>query len=232
MIFELISSLIMVESVLAEVRLKLGQSRSMGPSKPCCKAVLSLLRILHIARALGQLDIIFDSKDGKSLDAARNKAGEIKVELDSDETNLLAASHLRAVLNWQKDGQIVCIGGIVHLRTHVAVKRQDSEVSEVEPIATKVASPIAENTVKDGTQIELSTKSIKHGSSGNAGDGEGNLVCLKCVGALWGEHGLVDHRVELDGVCVHLDGLKGPRHKHEVWLQQVGASIRHGGRTD
>ncbi len=63
-------------------------------TEPCCKAVLSLLRILPIAQALGQLDIIFYSKGGKSIDAARNKAGEIKVELDSDETNLLAASRL------------------------------------------------------------------------------------------------------------------------------------------
>ncbi len=38
------------------------------------------------------------------------------------------------------------------------MKRQDSEVGKVEPIATKVASPIAENTVDDGTQIELSAR--------------------------------------------------------------------------
>ncbi len=168
-----------------------------------------MLRILHIVQALGQLDIIFDSKDGKSIDAARNKAGKIKIELDSDKTNLLAASHLQAILNWQKDGQIVCIGGIVHLRTRVAVKRQDSEVGKVEPIATKVVSPIAKNTINDGTQIDLSAKSIEHGLSGDAGDGEGNLVCLECVGTLWGKHGLVNHRVELDGVFVHLDGLEG-----------------------
>ncbi len=112
------------------------------------------------------------------------------------------------------------------------MKRQDSEVGKVEPIATKVASPIAKNTTNNGTQIELSAKSIEHGLSGDAGDREGNLVCLECVGTLWGKHGLVDHRVELDGVFVHLDGLEGPRHKHEVWLQRVGASVRHGGRTD
>ncbi len=134
--------------------------------------------------------------------------------MDSNETNLLATISIRSIKDWQEDGRVVCNGGVVHLGASIAVEQENGEVSEVAPVATKVAIPIAQDANDDGAQVELCTKSVEHGAVVNARDGECSLVGLKRVSALGGKHGQVHHRVELDGEFVHLDGLEGPRDEH------------------
>ncbi len=59
-------------------------------------------------------------------------------------------------------------------------------MGEVTLIATEVAGPIAKDAIKDGAQIELRTKCVKHGVAVDARNGEGGLVCLECVSARGG----------------------------------------------
>ncbi len=101
-------------------------------------------------------------------------------------------------------------------------------MGKITPIAMEVAGPIAKDAIDNGTQIELHTKSVEHGAVVDARDGEGCLVCLEHVSMLRGFHGRVHNRVELQSLFVDLDGLKGPRDEHEIRLQQLGMSVRHG----
>ena len=50
---------------------------------------------------------------------------------------------------------------------------------EVAPVSTKVAVPVAQDTVDDGAEVELGTKGVEHGAAVDARDGERGLVCLK-----------------------------------------------------
>ncbi len=148
--------------------------------------------------------------------------------MNSDKTKLLATISYGFIHNRQEDSQVVCIRSVVHLHTCIAMEQQDCEVGKNTPIAMEVASPIAKDAINDGTQIELRTKSVDHGAVVDVRDGEGHLVCLEHVSALGGFHGRVHNRVELQSLFVDLDGLEGPRDKHEICLQQLGMSVRHG----
>ncbi len=112
-------------------------------AEPRCKA-------MHVARALRQFDIELNPEDGESLNAQRDKAGKVQVELDSNKMNLLATIFIGSIHNRQEDSRVVCISGVVHLCTGIAVERLDSEVGEVAPVATKVAIPIAQDAIDDG----------------------------------------------------------------------------------
>ncbi len=111
------------------------------------------------------------------------------------------------------------------------MEQQDQKVSKVVPVATGVASPVAKHAVDNGAQIELCTKNIKHSASIDAGGGESCLVNLECVSALGWLHGQVDDWVELDGLLVNLDRVKGLGNKHVVRLEQAGALVRHDDAT-
>ncbi len=119
-------------------------------AEPRRKAIVLIVAILHVARALWQFDIELDPEDGESLNARRGKAGKVQVELDSNEMNLLATICIGSIHNRQEDSRVICISGVVHLCTGVAVERQDSEVGKVAPVATKVAILIAQDDVNDG----------------------------------------------------------------------------------
>ena len=58
-------------------------------AKPGGEAIRLVVAIHHVARALRQLDVELHPEDCESLDAARDQASKVKVELDSDKTNLL-----------------------------------------------------------------------------------------------------------------------------------------------
>ncbi len=148
--------------------------------------------------------------------------------MNSDETNLLATISYGSIHNRQEDSQVVCIGGVDHLRTCIAMEQQDHEVGKTTTIAAEVAGPITKDAVDDGAQIELCAKSVEHGVAVNARDGQGRLVCLARVSTLGGLHGRVHNRVELQSLLVDLNGLEGPRDKHEICLQRLGTSVRHG----
>jgi hypothetical protein len=108
------------------------------------------------------------------------------------------------------------------------MEQQDCEVSKITPIAMEVAGPTANDAINNSAQIELCAESVEHGAVVNARDGERCCVCLECMSALGGFHGRVHNRVELQSLFVDLDGLKGPRDKHEICLQRLGTSVRHG----
>ena len=57
------------------------------------------------------------------MDAVRDSASEIEVELNSDETNLLATISKGPIHHRQEDSQAVRITGVIH-----AMKWQDNEV--------------------------------------------------------------------------------------------------------
>ena len=99
---------------------------------------------------------------------------------------------------------------------------------QVTPIALEVAGSIAKDAFDNRAQIELHTECVEHGPAVDAGNGEGRLVCLKCMSALGGLHGQIYYRVELDCLLVDLDGLEGLRYEHEVCLEGLGMTIRHG----
>ena len=81
----------------------------------------------------------------------------------------------------------------------------------------KVVGPIAKDTINDGTQIELGTKSVEHHMTIDIRGGEGSLVDLK--------HCSVDDGVQLDGHLVDVSWLKGTGNKHKVFCWSCG--IRH-----
>ena len=64
------------------------------------------------------------------------------------------------------------------------MERENGEVSEVAPVATKVAIPIAQDAIDDGAQVELCAKSVEHGAAVDARDQERSLVSLKRVSVL------------------------------------------------
>jgi hypothetical protein len=70
-------------------------------------------------------------------------------------------------------------------------------VLEVAPVATKVAVPVAEDTVDDSAYVELGAKSVQHGAAVDARGREGHLIGLECVGAFGRFHGRVHDRVKL-----------------------------------
>ncbi len=91
-----------------------------------------------------------------------------------------------------------------------------------------MAGPITEDAIDNCAQIELRAKCVKHGAVADAGNEEGRLVCLECMSALGGLHGRVHNGLELNHLLVNLDCLEGPRYKHEVYLEGLGTTIRHG----
>ncbi len=59
-------------------------------TKPGGEVIGLVVTIHHVAQALWQLDVELDPEDCESLDAARDQASKIKVELNLDKINFLA----------------------------------------------------------------------------------------------------------------------------------------------
>ncbi len=94
-------------------------------AKPGGEVIRLVVAIHHVARALRQLDVELDPEDHESLDATRDKASEVEVELDLDKTNLLGTISEGPIYHGQEDSRVVCIAGVIHLHTCVTMERQD-----------------------------------------------------------------------------------------------------------
>ena len=90
---------------------------------------------------------------------------------------------------------------------------------EVAPVLTKVAVPVAQDTVDDGAEVELSTEGVKHGAAVDARDGERGLVLLEGVGVLGGLHRRIHHGVKLHRDFIHLDGLDHMEHHLKMMVR-------------
>ncbi len=84
---------------------------------------------------------------------------------------------------------------------------------EAAPVSMKVAVPVAQDTIDDDAEVELSTKGVQHGAAVDARDGERGLVRLEGVGMLGSLHRRIHHGVKLHRDLIHLDGLEGPGDK-------------------
>ena len=94
-------------------------------AKPGGEVIRLVVAIHHVARALRQLDVEFDSEDRESLDTRRDQASEVEVELDLDKTNLLATICKGPIHHGQEDSRVVHIAGVIHLRTCITMEQQD-----------------------------------------------------------------------------------------------------------